>query len=322
MNGKAVIFEKYAKVLAIKQESIKTKMVYARKVEGLAKKAAVYALLLGIGFVYLYPLMYMMINSLMDVTDLVNPTVRWVPTRLYLGNYNIAFKVLNISNSLMVSIIMSGLPALFQTISCAIIGYGFSRFEFPLKSFWMLLLVSCFIIPVQVTMVPRYILFDAYGMINTPLPSILPALCGQGIKSTIFVLIFYQFFRMYPKVLDEAAEIDGASKLGTFLRIAFPISIPAIVVSFLFSYVWYWNETYLAGVFFGKTIRTLPLRLQSFVDSYNSLYPTADGSTVNRINESIRMAGTMLTIAPLLIMYLVLQRQFVESVDKTGITGE
>jgi multiple sugar transport system permease protein len=64
------------------------------------------------------------------------------------------------------------------------------------------------------------------------------------------------------------------------------------------------------------------MRLQSFVDSYNRLYPGSDGSTVNRLNESIRMAGTLITIAPLLVMYLILQKQFVESVDKTGITGE
>ncbi|AUS97526.1 ABC transporter permease [Clostridium thermosuccinogenes] len=303
-------------------DRIKKKLLGAGKTDGLLKKLITYALLLGIGFVYLYPLMFMIVNSLMDVSDLVNPTVRWVPTRMYFGNYRIAYKVLDASKTFGVSLVMAGLPALFQTACCAVVGYGFARFEFPLKRLWMLLLVITFIIPGQVTMVPRYMLFDAYGMINTPLPSMIPALLGQGIKSTIFVLVFYQFFHSYPKVLDEAGEIDGAGKLKIFLKIALPMSVPAIVVAFLFSFVWYWNETYLAGIFFGKTIQTLPMRLQSFVDSYNRLYPTSDGSAVNRLNESIRMAGTMLTIVPMLLMYTVLQKQFVESVDRAGITGE
>jgi multiple sugar transport system permease protein len=302
---------------------LKKKLFFGKgKSDGLVKKLAVYGLLLGIGFVYLYPLIYMVVISLMGSSDLVNPTVKWVPTTFYLGNFKTAVKVLELGKAITTSVLMAGLPALFQTISCALIGYGFARFEFPLKKLWMVLLIAAFIIPVQVTLVPKYMLFDAYKMINTPLPSLLPALLGQGIKGSIFVLIFYQFFRSYPVVLDEAAEIDGAGKFATFFRIALPMSIPAIVVAFLFSFVWYWNETYLAGIFFGKIIQTLPMRLQSFVDSYNRLYPGSDGSTVNRLNESIRMAGTLITIAPLLVMYLILQKQFVESVDKTGITGE
>ncbi|SKA87856.1 carbohydrate ABC transporter membrane protein 2, CUT1 family [Clostridium sp. USBA 49] len=294
----------------------------SRESDSILKKIVVYALLAGIGFVYLYPLIYMIVTSLMGSSDLINPTVRWVPSKVYFGNFKISFKVLQADKALLTSIIMAGIPAIFQTASCAVIGYGFARFEFPLKKMWFILLIAAFIIPAQVTMIPKYILFDAYGMINTPLPSFLPAILGQGIKGSIFVLIFYQFFRSYPIVLDEAAEIDGASKFTTFFKIALPMSIPAIVVAFIFSFVWYWNETYLAGIFYGKVIQTLPMRLQTFVDSYSRLYPTSDGSTVNRLNESIRMAGTLITIIPLIVMYLFLQKQFVESVDKAGITGE
>lgn len=302
---------------------IKKKLLFGSgKSSGLTKKLIMYGLLLGIGFVYIYPLIYMVVSSMMDSTDLVNPTVRWVPSTFYIGNYKVAFKVLEAGKSMGTSVLMAGIPAIFQTTSCAIIGYGFARFEFPLKKMWMVLLIAAFLIPVQVTMVPKYMLFDAYKMINTPLPSILPALLGQGIKGSIFVLIFFQFFRSYPIVLDEAAEIDGAGKFTTFFKIALPMSIPAIVIAFLFSFVWYWNETYLAGLFFGKSIQTLPMKLQSFVDSYNRLFPTSDGSTLNRLNESIRMAGTLITITPLLVMYLLLEKQFVESVDKSGITGE
>lgn len=309
--------------IRVGRDILKKKLFFGKgKSNGLAVKLFVYVLLLALGFVYLYPLLFMSVNSLKDSSDLVNPTVSWVPTRFYLGNYTIAMKVLQFGKALVSSLIMAGVPAILQTASCALIGYGFARFNFPLKNFWMILLLAAFLIPTQVTLVPKYILFDAYKMLDKVWPSFLPALLGQGIKGSIFVLIFYQFFKSYPIVLDEAAEIDGAGKFATFFRIALPMSVPAIVVAFLFSFVWYWNETYLAGIYFGKEIQTLPMRLQSFVNSYSALYPGSDGSTENRLNESIRMAGTLITIAPLILMYIVLQKQFVESVDRTGITGE
>ena len=116
--------------------------------------------------------------------------------------------------------------------------------------------------------------------------------------------------------------MDGANKLKIFLRIALPMAGPAIIVSLLFSFIWYWNETTQSGLFFGSKIQTLPMRLQSFVDSYSRLYPITDGSTKNRINEAIRLAGTLLTISPLIVVYILLQKQFVEGLEHSGITGE
>lgn len=290
--------------------------------KNILNKIVIYLLLLIIGFAYLYPLFFMISTSFMDMDDLVNPTVQWIPTKLYLNNFKIAANVLNVGDSLINSIIMAGVPAILQTISSALIGYAFARFEFPLKKLWLGLLLFTFLLPVQVTLIPKYIMFSNYSMINTPLTSFLPALFGQGIRSTIFILIFYQFFSSYPKSIDEAAQIDGANHLTIFLRIAIPMSVPAIVVSILFSFVWYWNETYLSSLFFGNSIQTLPMRLQSFVDAYSRMYPVSDASLANRLNEGIRMAATLITIVPLILLYLLLQKQFVESVDRTGITGE
>lgn len=295
------------------------------KVSLLIKSASMttrYVLLAILGFVYLYPMFFMISTSLMDMADLVNPTIYWIPSKFYLDNFKIAFRVLDFKSSFINSLLMSIIPALLQTASSMLVGYGFARFNFPLKNFWLILLIGAFIIPTQITLVPKYIMFNNYRIINTPLSSFLPAMLGQGIKSTLFILIFYQFFKTYPKAIDEAAQIDGANKWQIFYMMAVPIGVPAIVVSLIFSFVWYWNETYLSSFYFGKTIQTLPMKLQSFVDSYNRLYPTMDGSVVNRLNESIRMAGTLVTILPLIIVYLFLQRQFIESIEKTGITGE
>jgi len=289
---------------------------------GLARLTAYYFILVGIGFIYLYPVIYMIITSFMSPEDLVDPAVNWIPTQIYFGNFIKAYNVLDFFRSFINSLYLSLGPAILQTLSAAIVGYALGRFDFPLKRVWLILIIATFIIPSQVTLVPRYMMFHTYGFTNTPLPSIVPAIFGQGMKSTIFILIFYQFFRSYPKSFDEAAELDGAGKFRVFCKIALPMALPAIVVSILFSFVWYWNETAQSGLYFGSAIRTLPMKLSSFADQYKRIYVKTDAHTLNSLNEAISMAGTFLSIVPLLIMYIVLQRQFVEGVERSGITGE
>ena len=140
----------------------------------------------------------------------------------------------------------------------------------------------------------------------------------------MFILVFQQIFSNYPISLDEAAELDGAGKYKVFYKIAIPIARPGIVLSMLFSFVWYWNETRQSGLYFGEVIKTLPMKLGSFAASYASLYESAGTVTdaSMSINEAITLAGTMLSCLPILIMFIVLQRQFVESIEKSGITGE
>lgn len=98
-------------------------------------------------------------------------------------------------------------------------------------------------IPVHLTTIPNYIFFDKLHMIGTIFPFYLKALFGQGLRSAVFILIFYQYFRIYPVSFDEAASLDGAGKLKIFLRVALPMSTPAILISLLISFVWYWNES-------------------------------------------------------------------------------
>jgi len=151
---------------------------------------------------------------------------------------------------------------------------------------------------------------------------IIPAALGQGFRSAIFVLIFYQSFLSLPKVLEESARLDGASEWRIFYNIALPNAIPAYVVSLIFSMVWYWNETYLTVIFLEGGIQTLPMQLSKFVQAYENLYPPGTVNIFDRLNEAVKLSGTFLNILPLLVMYFVLQRWFVESVERTGITGE
>ncbi|MDR0138992.1 carbohydrate ABC transporter permease [Metabacillus idriensis] len=290
--------------------------------DGLLFKLLTYGLLIGIGFVYLYPLLYMGSFSFKSLDDLLNPLVNWIPTEFYLGNYEKANEVLNFFSTLFETLYVTVLPALAQTAVAAVIGYGFARFEFKGKKVFFVLVLATFIIPPQVTLIPRYIFFNELNILGSLQAFLLPAAFGQGLNSAIFILIFYQFFRMVPKALEEAAQIDGAGHLRIFLTIALPMAVPAVIISFLFSFVWYWNETYLAAIYFGDQLTTLPLQLQKFVATFQKMFPAEMGLSGNQLNEGIKMAGTVLSILPLLIVYFITQRWFVEGVDRSGITGE
>ena len=189
---------------------------------GLIKTVIIYFLLITIGFVYLYPLLYMIINSFMTVDNLIDPAVNWVPTSFYLGNFKVAFGVLDFGRTIGYSLRISSVCAIVQTAIGAVAGYGFARFDFPCKGLLMVLLVATFIIPEQVTMVPRYIMFNAYGMKDSLWPIFLPAAVGQGIKGALFILVFVMFFKTYPKAFDEAAEIDGCGAWKKFLNVTLP----------------------------------------------------------------------------------------------------
>ena len=279
-----------------------------------------YFVLIAAGFVYMYPMIYMIICSVMSQSDLVDPSITWVPTGISFENYLTAFETLDFFKSIGNSFLMVIPTAIFQTISTAAIGYGLARFDFPLKKMWIALVVATFLLPVNITLIPRYVLYNQYGILNTVFPQYLPALLGQGIKSTVFILMYYMVFSSYPKAFDEAASIDGANRFKIFYKIALPMGKSTSILTILFSVIWYWNETEQSELLFGSTITTLPIQLENFAERYTALYGNND--TFQRLNESVSLAGTFLSIIPMLILYVIFQRQFVESIERSGITGE
>lgn len=310
----------------VNKDKVRKFLMGSKDKNGFAKQLVVYTLLIGIGFVYLYPILYMISTGFMSLGDLLDTSIKWIPSSLYLKNYKNAFVVMDFWKSLKDSIIIAGVPTLIQVVICAFIGYGFARFDFKGKKIMLGILIFSFIIPPQIVMMPTYVLFTDLGLKGTLNAYILPAILGQGIKSQIFILIYYQFFKQIPQALMEAAHIDGAGHFRAFYKVAIPSATPAILVVFLFSVVWYWNESYLTNLYITGsnakgTMSTLVIQLQNFANNYD-IYNQGSQQQMGNINESIKMAGTMLSILPLLIMYAFLQKYFVESIDSTGITGE
>jgi len=288
-----------------------------------------YVILISISFVFIYPMLYLMSKSMMQSYDLADATVQWIPKGLSFANYDFAYENLIYVKSFFNSIMTSLTPALIQIISCAIVGYGFARYSFPGRGIWLALVVFTFLVPPQTLVVPLYIFFSELGWINTFLPFMVPAAFGHGLRGALFVLIFIQFFRGLPFQLEEAARIDGASAFRTFWSIMFPLARPAMLVVFLFSLVWHWNDVFQPSLYVFQNAQFNLTQMLTILNGQGEAelsLGAAAGSTgalvtiptfANRI-----MAGALLTILPMLILYLFTQRYFVESAERAGIAGE
>ncbi|MBE5814747.1 MAG: carbohydrate ABC transporter permease [Clostridiales bacterium] len=314
-----------------RKDYYKKKLLGSNDRRGWIMSFVVYLLLITIAFIYLYPVLYMFSRSLMGKNDLLDASAKWIPSSVTLSNYHSAIATMDYWNSLLKNLAIALVSTLCQVFVCSLAGYAFARYKFPGKTLWMGVLILSFLLPAQTIAVPNFLLFNSFKMVDGTLkPFIITSILGQGFKSCLCILIFYNFHRQVPQSLIEAAEIDGAGHIKAYFQIAIPLSAAAIIVVTLFSFVWYWNEVDLVRTYLGSTndrntgLTTLMLELNKFEDSYNAVYATHAQSTTstNRLNDAIKMAGTMLSIAPMMLMYFFLQKQFVESVDKAGITGE
>ena len=290
--------------------------------KAVAGKLFLYIFLCVTGFVFLYPLLKMLSMSLMAPDDLVNPLVNWVPYGFETANFSKAVQVLGYGETLWTTIYVSVLPALLQTLVCALTGYGIARYRFKGKNILFGLILATFIIPSQITMIPQFLMYKNLGILYSLKAYLLPAVFGQGIRSAIFILIFVLFFQQVPVSLTEAAEIDGANQIVIFTKIAVPVAKPGFLISFLLSVVWYWNEIYLGSLYFGANIKTLPMKFENFVETFNKMVSASEAGAGATANEAVQMAGTFLIILPLLILFFCAQKQFIEGIEKTGITGE
>ena len=226
---------------------------------GFLSKLFLYIILIGISFIFLYPVLKMTVTSFMSLEDLIDPTVNWVPSVMMLENYTKAAQVLNFKNSLWDSILVSLVPTIFSVLSSALIGYGFSQYEFPGKKIWFAAVVLVFLVPTILLNIPTYVLYNSLGILKSLKAYMYPAMLGFGLRQPVFIFIFYQFFNGIPHELSEAAEVDGANAFQTFVKIAVPLAIPAFIITTLYSFVWYWNETNLAISYFQGNIQPFKL---------------------------------------------------------------
>ena len=285
---------------------------------GLIFKLFMYVVFISTAYIFLHPILRMIVKMVMNESDLMDPSVTWIPSTVYLGHLASAWEALNYGKSVFISIVVSLLAAIFHCVSCGLAGYAFAKLDFPFKKIAYALLLISFIIPPQVVVLPTIIAYRALNLENSLISLVVPALFGFGVKGALFVIIFRQFFMTQPKELEEAAKIDGAHAFRFYWKVIFPLAMPAIVVVFLFSFVWTWNDTYFTRMFLGAS-QDVPLAMQ--MSRLNAVLNevTAGAEIPQLLAEPIKMAASFLTILPPLILFFFTQRYFVESVERTGI---
>lgn len=287
--------------------------------------AGKYIILLGVCFIILYPLFSKFVIAFMDRQDLMDASVKYIPKNFTLNNIRSAISAVNYFPSLLKSTAFILSLSVLQIFSTMLAGYGFARFDFPLKSVFFMCVLFTLIVPNQITSVPIYIYFNNFNLfgllgsggirlLDTPVPMFLLSLTAVGLNNGLYIFLFRQYFSAFPKELEEAAGIDGANALRTFGSIIVPSSKPMIVTCFLFSFVWQWTDNFYLNTFWPKNsflitlIERLPLSvwMQNPDDYWRSI---------------MNNCGILLVIVPLIVLYLFLQRYFVESMERSGLVG-
>ncbi len=279
-------------------------------------------ILFGLSFIILYPLIYMISRAFSAPEDMNDPTVVWIPKHLTLSVIKETMEVMDYWNTLFNTLILNIGCCIVQVISCAVTGYGFARFKFKFRGILFGIVIMMILVPVQIIAIPQYMIFRYFGpfnIINNPLCMYLPAAMGCGIKSGIMIFIFRQSFRGLPKEFEDAAYLDGCGPFRAFWSVLVPNVKSSILTVFLFSIVWYWNDFYVSSTFFDKN-QTIALSLKNL----NTLLSQTlfDGANVSVREQIVWLeAGCLLSVVPILIMYIFLQKHFTEGIERSGLAG-
>lgn len=289
-------------------------------------RVAVYILLIDLAFVFLYPFIHMIVNSLKSPQDLIDITVKKIPTSFYWKNYKIAFSALNYTVAARNSLFITLFATAGHILACSFIAYGFARFRFPGREFLFTIVMFSMIVPIQVLIIPYYRQFSDWNWLNSYLPLIIPTFFGFGLRGGLYIFIYRQFFMGMPYELEEAATIDGCGTFRTYWNIILPLSKSATLVTGVLSMVWHWNDYFEPGIYLTKQgLWPVSINIPTMYETVRALSSGTDDFLMEGgevlFNEGVVFAGTFLVILPILIIYLILQRQFMESVERTGIVG-
>ncbi|MGG4143108.1 carbohydrate ABC transporter permease [Paenibacillus algorifonticola] len=292
-------------------------------------------LIAGLSFVILYPILQKISTAIKSKTDLYSPIVIWIPQHYSLDNMKQAIAIMDYWQTLLNTFALSSTTTLLTAASCALAGYAFARLKFKGSKLLFGGVILTIMVPPTTILIPVYLNlkdFTLMGLIplltgksinllNTYWPFILTSITANSLRAGLYIFIFRQFFRGVPKEVEEAAYMDGAGVGQTFLRIMLPNAMPAIVTVLLFSFVWQWNDSFFTTTYLTSSkvmstqLASLPYNLSIFLQDGAS--SKADPFYMSMVQDT----GILLAILPLIILYLFVQRYFVESIERTGLVG-
>jgi multiple sugar transport system permease protein len=284
-------------------------MAQTRKQRDLLRTVIYHTFVIGFGFVMIYPVLWLFASSFKGASEIWTDIGSLIPKGFTLENYIngwAGFGGITFFTFYLNSFIYAGVGTIGTVLSSAVVAYGFSRVRFFGRGFWFTCMLMTLMLPIQVQIIPQYIMFSKLDMINTFYPLLLPKFCGQA----FFIFMIMQFIRAIPRELDEAAKIDGCSQIGIFFRIILPLTKPALITSAIFSFYWSWEDFLLPLVYLNEPkLYTISMALRSF----------ADPSASTPWGEIFAMSA--LSLVPVFVIFIAFQRYLVQGIATTGLKG-
>jgi len=312
-----------------------------------------FILLLGISYVVLLPFITKIAGSFMSADDFLDVTVKLIPKYPTLDTYYYIFTENKYLEALTNTTILSALCAVVQMFTCAVVGYGFSKFKFRGNKFLFICVVFTMIVPhqtLQTSMFMKFRYFDLYGiyqfiyktfnlgslyvknvastkiwqypyfnLINTYWPLAILSFGGLAFKNGLYIFMMRQFYKGVPDELEEAAYVDGSGVFKTFIRIILPLSVPMMITIFLFAFSWQWTDNFYTSFFFTKDGLYLMPHIVQIPKTLGKIASTmVNGATYQ---AAINNTCGLMIIIPLIIMYCFCQKFLVQGIERSGIVG-
>ena len=288
-------------------------------------------ILVGVSYVILAPLIGIFVNSISSNADAYDPMVYILPKAPTWEKYALVIERMDYFSTMGSNLIYVMTLLIVQLLVCSMVGYGFARFDFPFKKFLFACVVVMIVIPANTIMLPVYLTFrefDPLGLVTllngqpinlmgTTLPMYIMTFLGSGVRSGLYIYIFTQFFRGLPKEIEEAAFVDGAGVWYTYFRIMLVNAMPAVITVTIFSMVWQFNDTFYAKLFLISDETVISKRIASL----QAIIANQDNILEVVVQELYQNAGIILVLLPIVLIYIVLQKYFIEGVERSGIVG-
>ena len=287
--------------------------------------------LIGIIFLILFPFIQKVCTMFLSYDDLSDSTVQYIPKHFSLYTVITTIGIMDYWMTLVRTAFLSVVAAVLQTLSCTLTAYGLARFKFKGRGLVFGCVIMVLLIPPQVVMASLYMNFahlnplglaSLFGVgridiSNGILPFILLSATAVAFKNSLYIYMLRQFFRGLPTEIEEAGMIDGSSHMGIFFRLMLPNAVPMMVTIILFAFSWQWTDNYYSQLFLGHSDYTVITNALIGLRSYG----VNIASFTNVFRNAIIDTGIVLSILPLVIVYIFGHKFFVQGVSQSGIVG-
>lgn len=271
----------------------------------LSPRQIIIFIILALGSIlFLLPLWWMIATSLKSMQEIAQYPPTFIPQEFHLDNYIRTWAAAPFTQYTLNTLLLSFFAVTGNVIVNAFVAYGFARIRFRGKKIWFSILLATMMIPGFVTLIPQYVMFSKLHLVGTYYPLIIPQFLG----SAFYIFMLRQFYLSIPRELSEAAKIDGASHFYTWLRVIIPLSKPALATIAILSFNGAWND-FLGPLLYvnDESLYTLQIGLQSFRGSVQTQW-------------NYLMAGSVLVLLPVIVLFFIFQRYFIEGMNLTAGT--